>query len=207
MTLTPASPFDPSTPLTVAFAGWTDLSAPLTYSVYIDDIIIGVQGTSASRNFTGPATPGSHTLKGRIHDSFNNVTEVTQSFVVNTPQQSWRQLHFGTTASSGNTADLADFDGDGIVNLVEFAFGLNPTSGSSIQLPQGQVTSGNFVISFATPSGVSGVTYGAEWSTTLSSNPADWTTIPDTGAGGAHTFSVPVGSNQRMFVRLKVTSP
>lgn len=207
MMLTPATPFDPSTALTVAFTDWTDVSAPLTYSVYIDDIIIGAQGTSASRNFTGPVTPGSHTLKGRIYDSLNNVTEVTQSFAVNTPQESWRQLHFGTSSNTGNAADTFDFDQDGLVNLIEFAFGLNPTLGTSIQLPQGQVIGGDFVISFPTPAGISGITYGAEWSPALSTNPADWTTIPDTGTGGTHVFSVPVGINQRMFVRMKVTSP
>ena len=63
----------------------------------------------------------------------------------------------------------------------------------------------SFVISFPTPSGVSGITYGAEWSTTLA--PLDWTNIPDTGTLPQHTFSVPISSNTRMFTRLKVTSP
>ena len=33
--------------------------------------------------------------------------------------------------------------------------------------------------------------------------------MPLTGTGGLlqHTFSVPIGSNTRMFTRLKVTSP
>ncbi len=53
------------------------------------------------------------------------------------------------------------------MNLLEFAFGLNPTLASSLQTPQGQHVGANFVISFLTPSGVSGITYGAESSTTL----------------------------------------
>jgi len=39
----------------------------------------------------------------------------------------WRSALFGTTANSGNTADAGDFDGDGIVNLMEYALGINPT--------------------------------------------------------------------------------
>ena len=49
------------------------------------------------------------------------VTVTTFSIVEN-----WRYANFGTTANTGNTADNADFDGDGIANLIEFAFGTNP---------------------------------------------------------------------------------
>ncbi|HRK13536.1 MAG TPA: hypothetical protein PK490_04570 [Prosthecobacter sp.] len=44
-----------------------------------------------------------------------------------TPIESWRQVHFGTTDNTGNAADLFDHDLDGLVNLLEYAFGLNPT--------------------------------------------------------------------------------
>ena len=40
----------------------------------------------------------------------------------------------------------------------------------------------------------------AEWSTTLA--PLDWTNIPDTGTAPQHVFSVPIGSNTRLFIRL-----
>jgi hypothetical protein len=40
----------------------------------------------------------------------------------------WRQFYFGTSASEGSAADFADPDGDGMVNLVEFALGGNPLS-------------------------------------------------------------------------------
>jgi hypothetical protein len=38
----------------------------------------------------------------------------------------WRALFFGTTNNLGAAADIADPDGDGIPNLLEYAFGLNP---------------------------------------------------------------------------------
>jgi len=44
-----------------------------------------------------------------------------------TPIESWRQGRFGTTDNTGNAADLFDHDLDGLVNLLEYAFGLNPT--------------------------------------------------------------------------------
>jgi len=36
-----------------------------------------------------------------------------------TAAQSWRQQHFETAVNSGDTADSADPDGDGIINLLE----------------------------------------------------------------------------------------
>ena len=88
--------------------------------------------------------------------------------------QSWRQLYFGTIANTGNAADTFDFDRDGLVNVIEFAFGLNPTQPS--QLPSAQLSGDQFFYSITQPPGVTGLTYGAEWSTTLQSN--DWHSIP-----------------------------
>ncbi len=84
--LTPASPFAPSTSLNVLFAGWTDPGTPLSYEVLVDSVIRATRSTSTSRTFTGPATPGLHTLTGRIYDALNNVTEVTQNFTVIAPE-------------------------------------------------------------------------------------------------------------------------
>jgi large repetitive protein len=118
--------------------------------------------------------------------------------------ESWRQTHFGSTANSGDGLDTFDFDNDGLVNLLEYAFGLNPTSGSSVQIPMAQIVGDNCNISFLEPNGVSGITYGAEWNETLA--PEGWAPIPDTGTGGQHTFSMSMGSKPKVFMRLKVIS-
>jgi uncharacterized delta-60 repeat protein len=85
VTLLPVSPFHPAAALTVSFTGWTDASLPLSYAVLVDDMIVSAQGSSATRHFTGPVTPGTHTLKGRIYDALNNLSEVTQVFTVAPP--------------------------------------------------------------------------------------------------------------------------
>jgi len=131
MTLTPASPVDASAELTVAFAGWTSAGLALSYTVLIDDVVVSPAGSTASRTLTGPATPGPHTLKGRVTDSLGNFAEVTQAFTVNTALESWRFAYFGTTANAGNAADLADPDGDGYNNISEYIAGLSPTSALS----------------------------------------------------------------------------
>ena len=59
------------------------------------------------------------------------------------------------------------------------------------------------MFSFTAPAGVSGVTYGAQYATSL--NPTNWQPITDTGSGTQHTFTVPINGATRLFLRLLVT--
>ncbi len=80
-------------------------------------------GLAADRTFTVTLAPGAGAAAGAPSS-----TTVT---IVSTPTLlSWRQLHFGTTAGTGATADDADYDGDGIQNLMEYGLGINPTIGT-----------------------------------------------------------------------------
>ena len=74
-----------------------------------------------------------------------------------------------------------------------------------MQVPQGQIIGGDYVISFTEPYGVSGITYGADWTPTLS--PPNWLPVTDTGSDGTHTFSVPTTDKPTMFLRLTVKEP
>lgn len=112
----------------------------------------------------------------------------------------WRKAWFGSPENTGNAADNFDYDHDGLVNLLEFAFGLNPTQSDSKQMPQFRWNSENVEISFTAPPGVFGITYGAEWSTTMAAN--DWHAIPNVGAGSQHSFNVPTYGKSRLFLRL-----
>ena len=65
---------------------------------------------------------------------------------------------------------------------------------------------GNILYSFSEPVGVSGMTYGAQWSATMLPN--DWHPVPDTGDPTAtppsHLFSMPMTGPQ-LFMRLTLT--
>jgi hypothetical protein len=102
----------------------------------------------------------------------------------------WRQ---GNGAGGGLTGD----------ELIRYAFGLASGDALSGRLPQPQRIGGNLVIRFPHPAGVTGITYGAEWSETLL--PGTWTEVPDTGTAGEHVFSLPAGAAPRLFRRLKVS--
>ncbi|MEI6676371.1 MAG: choice-of-anchor D domain-containing protein [Verrucomicrobiota bacterium] len=125
-----------------------------------------------------------------------------------TTLQAWRVSQFGSADNSGDGADLNDYDHDGLPNLIEYAFGLNPKqsdAGSLPQLPQLQQAAGSLVFSFTHPPGISDITYGAEWSPTLLSD--SWTPVADTSTPPQHTFSVPGGTYPQLFMRLRVTHP
>ncbi len=119
-----------------------------------------------------------------------------------TPLESWRLTHFNSPANSGDGADLNDFDHDGIVNLMEYAFGLDPRHNSAGQLPPWQRSGNGYGVTF---SGVPGVTYGAEWSPTLAAG--SWLPLADAPSGNQHTFSVTTTAKPNCFVRFRVTNP
>ncbi len=121
--------------------------------------------------------------------------------------QSWRQKYHGTTNNIGAAADTADPHHTGVPNLLAFAFcgpDQSPASARPSQLPQLQMSGGCLFYSFVQPAGISGLTYGAEWSADPGSG--SWQPIPDTGSGLQHVFSAPIGTHSRMFLRLTVTN-
>jgi probable HAF family extracellular repeat protein len=122
---------------------------------------------------------------------------------------SWQEEWFG-----GPTNSAAAFNADpyhtGVPNFAVFAFlgsYQDPSTASVSELPQVQLSGGNLFYSFTEPFGVSGITYGAQSSTTL--QPNDWQPVADTGDSSAmpptHLFSVPTGANPHVFMRLTVT--
>ncbi len=79
--------------------------------------------------------------------------------------QQWRQTNFGTTSNSGDAADAADPDGDGMTNAQEYTAGTDPMNATSVFRVSGLAVNGNDVLlSFPT---VAGKTYRLERSDSL----------------------------------------
>lgn len=156
-------------------------------------------------------TPSTIGVKTAVLHIASNVAGNNSSFDIAltgtglTHAANWRQTWFGTADKTGNAADTADADCDGVPNLLEYALGMNPTVASSQQLPQPQTVSDDLVMSFPHPPGVSGVTYAAEWSETMGIN--DWHAVSDSGNGSQHVFRVPIMGRTKMFMRIKVSEP
>jgi uncharacterized delta-60 repeat protein len=206
-TLSPT--FNASTLTYTATVSFATSSVTITPSSVDPAAIIRLNGTLVSSGVTaGPVdlAVGANSISASVAAA-DGVNTLTYTVIITrqTAVQSWRQTYFSSPDNFGAAADTADPDGDGLTNILEFAFGLNPMQSGAIQLPQPQRVGGNYVVSFTEPAGVSGITYGAEWSTTLA--PGSWQPITDTGSGSGHIFSVPHGDQPRMFFRFKITGP
>lgn len=122
-----------------------------------------------------------------------------------TPLETWRVIHFGTSSNTGDSADEFDFDEDGLDNLVEYAFALDPKNPASRHVPSPVLNAGQLEIRFNPPAGVSGITYGVQWSTTLEAN--DWQPLPNTGNAPEVLFTMPTANRDKLFFRHVLTRP
>ena len=105
----------------------------------------------------------------------------------------------------GLDGPAADADGDGIVNLLEYALGTPPTSGSNPPFSGLVVESGNAVMEFQLPGIRDDLVYAIQQSESLG---GDWTAaagtaLEATGSGVTLRATVPAGAGQ-LFFRLWV---
>jgi len=159
-------------------------------------IITGASGISAS-NFALGTTPSGFPCTLVANGS-------TLSVIVMTPLENWRFTNFGTIANTGNAADDADPDGDGMSNALEFTAGTNPNSSNSILRVSNIAISGNdIVVSFAT---VSGKNYHLERSTTLQAG--SWITLQSNIVGNGGVMQITdVGSANQQKCFYRVVTP
>jgi hypothetical protein len=116
----------------------------------------------------------------------------------------WEITHWGTPAGHG-PAD--DDEADGVVALLEYAFGMDPTVGDPQRVPAPALVEGFLTITLAKRLGV---TFVVETSGTLATG--SWSTastVVITNTAGTLTVrdSVPVSAGQPRFLRVRVTAP
>ena len=82
---------------------------------------------------TRMSAPGEHQITLTATDSAGASSSLSITLIINAnkPERTWRWQHFGNTAAEGFGAADADPDDDGLSNLSEFAFGLDPNRSSS----------------------------------------------------------------------------
>ncbi|MBS0661021.1 MAG: hypothetical protein JSR82_22605 [Verrucomicrobia bacterium] len=174
-----------------------------------------------------PTSAGSGIFPGLLVRASNASGSATQEFTLNVRTVAANYLA-GFGLSGGNAAVTADPNGDGVANLLAYALGLSPVSGSANLLPTAAIKSYAGVpyvyLTFNRSSVATDLTYRVEASADLQT----WTTIatsaagaPTTGAGfvsetgTAPTFTVEVRDTQpvdpvtgaRRFLRLQVSTP
>ncbi len=165
----------------------------------------GTVRTFAEAAITGllPGTTYHYQVKA-VHGGISFALGGDRTFTTYSRLQMWRNVHFGSLESTEDAADSADPDNDGVANLTEFAFGLNPLKPDAAALPQHIVDGSLILLEFTEPDSHMGITYGAEWSPDMSAG--SWSALPDKGAGTVHTFKLDTTGRERGFLRLKVTN-
>jgi len=135
--------------------------------------------------------------------------------------QLWRESYFGTSESTDVADDLADLEGDGVKNLAEFAFGMNPFAGGQHdRMPKGALATHNsqrhLAISFRRRIGETSIAYEVEESNNLSTwtplnIPAQQVGLPINNGDGTETVTVRAtvpmegpGSQPKCFLRVAV---
>jgi hypothetical protein len=199
----------PITGIGVVYAPTAVDSAPQIGDVGVS-IAFGIGTTGAFTVDVNGLTPGTdYSFSAFATNSLGISYSEVGSFTTLWTPQSWQQTWYGSPTNS-DAGWNADPYHTGIPNFAAFAFigpYQDPSTASIAQLPQMQLSGGNLFYSFSEPFGVSGITYGAQWSTTL--GPNDWHPVADTGDPSTvppgHLFSIPISANAQLFIRLTVT--
>ena len=143
----------------------------------------------------------------------HTATAVALTWTPYTALQMWRYQYFGTVQNTGSAADLFDGNGDGEVNLIEFATSQSPVANTRAAL--GLARNGaTLEFTYTRNKAATDLEYLVKWSDSLA--PGPWSTVgisdqnpaPLTETAGTETLRilVPAGSIRR-FVRLEVTQP
>ena len=136
--------------ITSGSIAWGVVGSTLTYQVTADNnpTEFTATGIPPGLNLDGttgiisgiPSVAGQFTLTlSAINASGADVRELTLNLVVPQTIDAWRQQNFGTTEDSGDAADLATPDGDGITNLMKYALVLISGENASGSLPDGEL--------------------------------------------------------------------
>jgi hypothetical protein len=137
------------------------------------------------------------------------VQGVVSSAVTLTPVQAWRLLWFGSTANSGAGADSAIAAGDGIPNLLKYAFGLNPPQLKTNNPVIYDITTGYLRLTSPKNTNATDVSFHVQATGALTNS---WSTNgPVVDQNSAALLQVhdgtPVLSAPSRFLRLRVTQP
>jgi M6 family metalloprotease-like protein len=128
------------------------------------------------------------------------------------PYESWRDSTFAPEwVLSG---DLDDYDGDGIVNALEYAMGLDPKVADTAGAPEGGVTAGYLTLTYRQSKAATDIGFEVVACTSLVENAWSTNGVSEMERADSNLWwsvtsrhEVPVTSAPQRFLRLKITLP
>jgi hypothetical protein len=171
----------------------------------------GGEVTTFAVTFT-PSAPGARTgtIEVSSNDPDENPFEIAVSGRVATASEAWRLTHFGYPENTGDAAETADPDGDGLINLMEFATASDPLAATP---SVGELVKNGDTLEFTYTRPVAALTE-VSYVREFSGFPAGaWfnldgsavTILNDDGVTQTVRHSTPAGTGGKRFVRLRVT--
>lgn len=145
----------------------------------------------------------------RYADGGKNVT-----LTAATAYDEWILGYYEGSTGGETLGVVADPDKDGVSNMIEYVLGSSPANGTQSGLPTGARSGGDFTFTFTRrkEAGDIGFLSEVEYSFTLAAG--EWITassgmvaIQDNGSTETVTVTIPVGIEERIFARLRVTAP
>ena len=177
--------------------------------------VAGATTTTLTLGNVQPGAAGSYAAKASnsldsyagslvAHNYAVSSTSQPALLTVNLSFSGWAAQWDLTGLQAGPGANPA---GDGIVNLLKFALGLNPTVNVSTDLPALNQENGQYVFRFTRPLHLGGITYTVQSSTDLVKWTAFATTVESSTTTTETLVAMLPATGPRLFVRLQVTQP
>ncbi len=206
---------------TISFTGPADQvfsTAPITLNASATSgLAVSFSLVTGPANLTGSelTLTGTGTVTVRASqagdDTYEAATPVDHSFAATADFDSWKLGHFTPPelADANVSGPNADPDGDGYVNLVEYALGLEPRTSNTAGLPEVTADATHWIYTYTRPEDRTDVTCSVEVSTDLGGWGAPTVdAVLVSASGGVETWQAkePLTSANAFF-RLKVIQP
>jgi hypothetical protein len=203
LTVAATSNYYPSSSLIYS---WTATSVPSGASAPT----FSPNGSNAAQNTTASfSAAGPYVLKATVTDGSGRTATSSVNVTVNQTFSTWQAQTFGSNANNSSIAGpTANPSGDGVVNLLKYAFNLNPLTPNTGELPSVVQSGGNLLLTYLKNDAATDLTYTVLQSTdmvTWTPASATLTTLSDTNGTSTIQAGVPVNGATNMWVRLSVT--
>ena len=182
----------------------------------VDDFRVdAITGAMDWEEYSLPVPPGHHIIAWKYQKDFADTAGLDSGFldqvkIFPAGYPAWESLQFSATQRSAAnvTSPLNDPDKDGVVNLTEYALGMNPNLADSHLQPVAVRAPTGLEFTFQKNILLGDISYVPETSPSLSAGWTPLTAMDTTGTGDIRVMKVTIPfTDPRRYVRLRISKP